>query len=119
APSVLCLVLAFALAVRSRWVWAAVLLGLAVLFKQFALVALPFLAVMFIVRGGSRATAIRAGAAFGGLLLAGALPFLIADPGGSWADTIAYGAGTYPIVGYGLSALLVRAGVIDDRFDPY
>ena len=41
APSVLCLVLAFALAVRSRWVWAAVLLALAVLLKQFALVALP------------------------------------------------------------------------------
>ncbi len=57
------------------------LLGLAVLLKQFALVALPFLAVMFIVRGGSRTTAIRAGAAFGGVLLAGALPFLIADPG--------------------------------------
>ena len=119
APSVLCLVLAFALAVRSRWVWAAVLLGLAVLLKQFALVALPFLAVMFIVRGGSRATAVRAGAAFGGVLLAGALPFLIADPGALWDDTIAYGAGTYRIVGYGLSALLVRAGVIDDRFDPY
>jgi hypothetical protein len=119
APSVLCLVLAFALAVRSRWVWAAVLLGLAVLLKQFALVALPFLAVMFIVRGGSRATAVRAGAAFGVVLLAGALPFLIADPGALWDDTIAYGAGTYRIVGYGLSALLVRAGVIDDRFDPY
>ena len=95
------------------------LLALAVLLKQFALVALPFLAVMFIVRGGSRTTAIRAGAAFGGVLLAGALPFLIADPGALWDDTIAYGAGTYRIVGYGLSALLVRAGVIDDRFDPY
>ena len=53
------------------------------------------------------------------MLLAGALPFLIADPGALWDDTIAYGAGTYRIVGYGLSALLVRAGVIDDRFDPY
>ena len=52
APSLLCLVLAFALAARSRWVWAAVLLGVAVLLKQFALVALPFLAVMLIVRGG-------------------------------------------------------------------
>ena len=42
------------------------------------------------------------------MLLAGALPFLIADPGALWDDTIAYGAGTYRIVGYGLSALLVR-----------
>ena len=85
-------------------------LGVAVLLKQFALVALPFLAVMFIVRGGSRATAVRAGAAFGGVLLAAALPFLIADPGALWDDTIAYGAGTYRIVGYGLSALLVEPG---------
>jgi hypothetical protein len=75
--------------------------------------------VMLIVRGGSRTTAVRAGAAFGGVVLAGALPFLIADPGALWDDTIAYGAGTYRIVGYGFSALLVRAGVIDDRFDPY
>jgi uncharacterized membrane protein len=90
-----------------------------VLLKQFALVALPFLAVMLVVRGGSRTTALRAGAAFGGVLLAGALPFLIADPGALWDDTIAYGAGTYRIVGYGLSALLLRAAVIDDRFDPY
>lgn len=119
APSVLCLVVAFALAARSRWVWAAVLLAAAVLLKQFALVALPFLAVMLVVRDGSRATVVRAGAAFGGVLLAGALPFLIADPVALWNDTIAYGAGTYRIVGYGMSALLVRAGVIDDRFDPY
>ncbi len=119
APSVLCLVLAFALAVRSRWVWAAVLLAVAVLLKQFALVALPFLAVMFVLRAGSRATGARAGAAFGCVVLGGALPFLIADPGALWADTVAYGAGTYRIVGYGLSALLVRAGAIDDRFGPY
>jgi hypothetical protein len=119
APSVLCLVLAFALAARSRWVWAAALLAAAVLLKQFALVALPFLIVMFVCRGGSRATGLRAGATFGGVLLAGALPFLIADPGALWDDTVAYGAGTYRIVGYGLSALLVRAGVIEDRFDPY
>ena len=119
APSVLCLVVAFALATRSRWVWAAVLLAVAVLLKQFALVALPFVAVMFVLRGGSRPTAVRAAAAFGGVLIAGALPFLIAGPGALWDDTIAYGAGTYRIVGYGLSALLVRAGVIDDRFDPY
>ena len=119
APSVLCLVLAFALAARSRWVWVAVLLGVAVLLKQFALVALPFLAVMFLLRGGSRAAGVRACAAFGGVMVGGALPFVVADPGALWNDTVAYGAGTYRIVGYGLSALLVRAGAIDDRFDPY
>jgi len=119
APSILCLVLAFALATRSRWVLAAVLLAAAVLLKQFALVALPFLAVMLVTSGASRRTMTRTSAAFVGVTLAGALPFLIADAGALWDDTIAYGAGTYRIVGYGLSALLVRAGVIDDRFDPY
>ena len=119
APSLLCLVLAFALAARSRWVWAAALLGAAVLLKQFALVALPFLLVMLLVNDRSRSTVGKAAAAFGGVVIAGALPFLVADPGALWNDTIAYGAGTYRIVGYGLSALLVRAGVIDDRFGPY
>jgi hypothetical protein len=44
---------------------------------------------------------------------------LIADPGALWSDTVDYGASTYRIIGYGLAALLLRAGVIDDRFDYY
>jgi hypothetical protein len=47
------------------------------------------------------------------------LPFAVADPGALWDDTIAYGAETYRIVGYGLSGLLVGLGVLDDRFGPY
>jgi uncharacterized membrane protein len=61
----------------------------------------------------------RAGLAFGGVLAACALPFLIADPGAFWDDTVKYGAGTYRIVGYGLSAILVRLGIIDDRDGSY
>ena len=49
----------------------------------------------------------------------GILPFLIADAGALWRDTIAYGTGTYRILGYGLSALLLNAGVIDDRYGAY
>ena len=49
----------------------------------------------------------------------GALPFLIADPGAFWDDTVKYGAGTYKIVGYGLSAILVRLGILDDRDGSY
>ena len=49
------------------------------------------------------------------MALAGVLPFLIADPGAFYDDTVRYGAGTYKIVGYGLSAILVRLGVLDDR----
>ena len=49
----------------------------------------------------------------------GALPFLIADPGAFWDDTVKYGAGTYRIVGYGLSAILIRLGILDDRDGSY
>ena len=118
APSLLALVLAFALVLRSRWLAAGALLAAAVLLKQFALVALPFLAILAWRRGGRPALG-RSGAAFGVVAAAGALPFLIADPGALWSDTVNYGASTYRIIGYGLASLLLRAGVIDDRFGYY
>jgi hypothetical protein len=119
ATGILALLLAFALLTRSRYVWAAVALAAAILLKQFALVALPFFVLMLLARRLPRDTLVRAGAAFGGVLLAGFLPFLIADPGALWTDTIGYGTGTYRILGYGLSALLLNAGVIDDRYGAY
>ena len=51
--------------------------------------------------------------------MAGFLPFLDRRRGALWRDTIGYGAGTYRIVGYGLSALLLNAGIIDDRYGYY
>jgi uncharacterized membrane protein len=51
--------------------------------------------------------------------VAGVLPFAIADPGALWDDTIAYGAQTYRIIGYGLAGWVLEAGWIEDRFDPY
>ena len=51
------LLLAFALLTRRRYVWAAVALAAAVLLKQFALVALPFFALMFLARGAAAADA--------------------------------------------------------------
>ena len=47
------------------------------------------------------------------------LPFLIADPVAFYDDTIKYGAGTYKIVGYGLSAIMVRLGILEDRDGSY
>jgi uncharacterized membrane protein len=99
-------------------VLAAASLGGAVLLKQFALVALPFLAVAMLTRGVPRAALYRAAGVFGLVFVAGALPFAIADPGALWDDTIAYGAQTYRIIGYGLAGLLVEAGVVD-RFGSY
>ena len=101
---------------RGRLVWAAASLGAALALKQFALVAVPFFAVMLLTKHAPRATLYRAGAAFGGVFLATVIPFLIADPGALWRDTVSYGAGTYRIVGYGLAALLLNLGAIDDRF---
>jgi hypothetical protein len=119
APSLLLTVLAFALVTRSRYVLAGASLGGAVLLKQFALVAAPFLAVMILGRAVPRPVLYRAAAAFGAILLAGILPFAIADPGALWDDTIAYGAQTYRIIGYGLAGVLLELGVLDDRFGPY
>jgi hypothetical protein len=116
APSLLLLVLAFALVTRRRFAWAAAALAGAVLLKQFALVATPFLALLIVKEGGSLK---RPAIAFGGVLAAGLLPFLAADPKAFYEDTVRYGAGTYRIVGYGLSAILVRLGIIDDREGSY
>ena len=118
APSLLLLVVAFALISRRRFAWAAAVLAGAILLKQFALVGAPFLALM-IWRLGDREDAKRAALAFGGVLVAGILPFLIADPVAFYDDTIRYGAGTYRIVGYGLSAILVETGIVADREAAY
>ena len=114
APSLLLVVLAFALVTRRRFGWAAAALAGAILLKQFAVVALPFMALM-IPREEWR----RTGLVFAGVLAAGALPFIVADPGAFWDDTVRYGAGTYKIVGYGLSAILVRLGILEDRDGSY
>jgi hypothetical protein len=119
APALLALVLGFALIVRGRLLWAAAALGVAVSLKQFALVAVPFFLVMLLTLGTPRREIWRAAAVLAGVVVMTALPFLIADPQALWDDTIAYGADTYRIVGYGLSALLLNVGVLDDRFGYY
>lgn len=144
APALTLVLLAFALATRGRFRWAAATLAAAVLFKQFAVVAIPFLALMALRQGAGvrtgtvpdrarglwsdlRAAAaggvgrelLRCAAIFAAVFVAGCLPFLVADPGAFWADTVEFGAGTYKIVGYGLSAMLVRAGILADRDGEY
>jgi uncharacterized membrane protein len=121
APSLLLVVLAFALVSRRRLGWAAAAIAAAVLLKQFALVAVPFLALIAWKQEGGRLTddLRRAGLTFGGVLAAPVLPFLIADPVAFYEDTVRYGAGTYKIVGYGLSAILVEAGIVADRDGAY
>ena len=114
APSLLLVVLAFALVTRRRFGWAAAALAGAILLKQFAIVALPFIVLMVPREEWKRAVLVLAG-----VLAAGILPFLVADPVAFYEDTVKYGAGTYKIVGYGLSAILVRLGIIEDRDGSY
>jgi hypothetical protein len=118
APSLLLTVLAFVFVQRSRYLAAAASIAGAVLLKQFALVAVPFLAVMFLTRA-PRPVVWRSAAVFAGIVALGILPFAIWDPGALWDDTIAYGAQTYRIIGYGLAGVLLEIGVLDDRFGPY
>jgi hypothetical protein len=118
APTLLLVLAAFALAMRRRYAWTALALGAAILTKQFALAAAPFVLGAVIVRAGRREALQVLGAACA-VVAAGFLPFLIADPGAVWTDTVRYGAGTYRIVGYGLSALLLRAHVLADRNGAY
>ena len=137
APALTLTILAFALATRSRFRWAAVALAAAVLFKQFAVVAIPFLALMAAKQGaGVREAAagpslreqladgvgrelLRCAAIFAAVIAVAFLPFVVADPTAFWEDTVEFGAGTYKIVGYGLSAMLVRAGILADRDGAY
>lgn len=119
APSLLCVVLAFALLSRRRVVAAAVALAVAILLKQFALVALPFFAVATVILRTPRAALRNAAASFAAMVLVGFLPFLVADAGGLWRDTITYGGSTYRIIGYGLSSLFLKAGLVDNRYGSY
>src|SRR5207247_8402495 len=82
APALLSLLLAFALLSRRRLVWAALALGVAVLLKQFALVAVPFFALMLLTLRPARETVRNAAVAFAAPPAVGLLPFLVADPGG-------------------------------------
>jgi hypothetical protein len=112
APAVLLLVLAFALAQRRRFTWALALVGGAVILKQFAIVAAPFL-LLEAWRHGGRQALLRPLAALAAVIVVPSLVFAAPDPGAFWDDTITFGASTYRVIGYGLAGILVNAGVVD------
>jgi hypothetical protein len=118
APCILALVLAFGLASRGRWRSAAAALGAAILIKQFAVAAAPFLIVLLLLRGRRRdlPQALAVGTA---VIVAGFLPFLLASPSALWQDTVTYGTGTFHVVSYGVAGLLVRLGVVHTNAADY
>jgi hypothetical protein len=111
APVLLALVLAFALSLRGRWGWAGALVALALVQKQYAFVAIPFLGVAAWQAGGGAALK-RAGAWLVGVTALFTLPFLLWGPSAFLDDTIVYGTSAYRIVGYGLSGILVDLNVV-------
>ena len=111
APCVLAIVTAFGLASRGRYRSAGAALAVAILFKQFALAAVPALLVLIAVRASRRHAG--AAAATGAAVLAAAfLPFLLASPAAVWNDTVAFGTGSFHIASYGMSGVLARFGVV-------
>ncbi|MDX6533490.1 MAG: hypothetical protein QOF68_1234 [Gaiellales bacterium] len=118
ATCILALVVAFGLASRGWWRSAAGALAVAILMKQFAIAAVPFLVLTLLLRGNRRdlAQALAIGSA---VLAVVFLPFLVASPGALWDDSIAYGTGTFHLVSYGLAGLLVRLGMVDRQSDDY
>ena len=111
ALCVLALVVAFGLATRRYARSAGAALAAAILLKQFAIAAVPSLLVLVLFRS-SRRGAWQAALVAGLAVAAGFLPFLAASPADLWKDTVAYGTGTFHVVGYGLSGILVRMGVV-------
>ncbi|MFM9124507.1 MAG: hypothetical protein ACKOSO_04970, partial [Actinomycetota bacterium] len=112
APVVLALVLALALALRGRWGWTGALVALALAQKQYALAAVPFLALAAWQAGGAAALR-RAAVAFGAVLAVVLVPFIAWGPAAFVEDTVTYGTSAYRIVGYGLSGILVDLGLVE------
>jgi hypothetical protein len=111
APVLLALVLALACALRGRWGWTGALVGLALVEKQYAVVAIPFLAVAAWHAGG-RAALVRAGAWLAAVTAVVVLPFLAWGPSAFVHDTLVFGTSAYRIVGYGLSGILVDLDLV-------
>jgi hypothetical protein len=107
---------AVALLRRRRGLEAGLLIGLALAFKQTALVLLPGIA--FLAWRARMAPPVAAGALLAVAVLV--LPFLLWSPAAFVADTAAYfygsGVDAFPIRGFGLPGLLLAAGVIPSRW---
>jgi Glycosyltransferase family 87 len=122
-PVVALLLGALLAAQHRRFLLMGLLLGCAIATKQHALLAVPLIVVWAVVRGADLRTIARAAVAG---VVAGAaivLPFLLWDAAAFFRDTVVFivgsGADAYPINGFGLSAMLLSAGVIHGARDAF
>lgn len=108
---------------RRRFVLMGILLGLAVATKQHALLAAPFIVWWALVRGADRPALARSAGGAAATLAAVVLPFFLWNPHAFIQDTVFFvsggGAQAYPINGFGLSAILLSAGVIHSSRDAF
>jgi hypothetical protein len=122
-PVVALLLAAILLAQRRRFLLMGLLLGVAVATKQHAILAVPLVVIWASVRGADLRTIARSAAAGTLVVCAFLLPFVLWDAGAFTRDTVVFlvGGGTqaYPINGFGLSSILLSAGVIRGARDAF
>src|SRR5438876_852301 len=121
---VLALLLAALLAAQHRrFLLMGLLLGCAIATKQHALLAVPLMVGFAAVRGADRRTVARAAAAGALAVAAVLLPFVLWVGAACVRDTVVFlvggGSEAYPINGFGLSAILLSAGVIHGARDAF
>ncbi len=122
-PVVALLLAALLAAQCRRFLLMGLLLGCAIATKQHALLAVPLIVIWAGVRGADARTIVRAGIAGTAVVAAFIVPFLLWDAAAFFRDTLVFivGGGTdaYPINGFGLSAMLLSAGVIHGARDAF
>jgi hypothetical protein len=121
---VVAILLAALLAAQSRrFLLMGLLLGCAIATKQHALLAVPLIVVWATVRGADVRTTARSAVVGNAVVAAFLLPFVIWDATAFVRDTIVFLVGSgneaYPINGFGLSAILLSAGVIHGARDAF
>ncbi len=113
---------------RGRPVLSCLAFGTAAALKPFAGLALPLVGMTLWLRWQGRPLrhhreALLSVSAFIAPILLTAGPFLLANAGAVWRDTVLYyNAGipdAYPISGYGLAELLLRLGILKTRYDAF
>jgi hypothetical protein len=118
------MLVSLALLSRGHPIAAALALGIAVALKPFAVLAVPFLLLVLVIRWRARPSRSEVGFSLAALALAPIvtiLPFVIAAPAAFWTDVVLYTSGgvpvAHPIVGYGFGELLYRAHLVAHRTD--
>jgi hypothetical protein len=122
-PVVALLLAALLASQRRRFLLMGLLLGCAIVTKQHALLAVPLIVAWAAVRGADLRIIARAALTATAVVAGFLLPFIVWDAGAFVRDTIIFliggGSEAYPINGFGLSAILLAAGVIHGVRDAF